>query len=91
MKPFGSRGKPGDKKKKKSRAKRAEAPKFCRFEKDGTFEVDYRDLNILSRYVSAQGKITSRKRNGCTAFYQRQLNLAVKRARILALLPFVGE
>jgi small subunit ribosomal protein S18 len=87
------RGKLGDKnnKKKKTRAKRTEAPKFCRFEKDGTFEVDYRDLNTLSRYVSAQGKITSRKRNGCTAFYQRQLNLAVKRARFIALLPFVGE
>jgi small subunit ribosomal protein S18 len=85
------RGKFGDKKKKKSRAKRAEAPKFCRFEKDGIFEVDYRDISTLGRYVSAQGKITSRKRNGCTAFYQRQLNLAVKRARFLALLPYVGE
>jgi small subunit ribosomal protein S18 len=85
------RGKFGDKKRKKSRAKRAEAPKFCRFEKDGVFEVDYRDISTLGRYVSAQGKITSRKRNGCTAFYQRQLNLAVKRARFLALLPYVGE
>ena len=85
------RGKFGDKNRKKSRAKRAEAPKFCRFEKDGIFEVDYRDISTLGRYVSAQGKITSRKRNGCTAFYQRQLNLAVKRARFLALLPYVGE
>lgn len=85
------RGKFGDKKKKKARAKRAEAPKFCRFEKDGIFEVDYRDIGTLGRYVSAQGKITSRKRNGCTAFYQRQLNIAVKRARFLALLPYVGE
>lgn len=85
------RGKFGDKKRKKSRAKRAEAPKFCRFEKDGIFEVDYRDISTLGRYVSAQGKITSRKRNGCMAFYQRQLNLAVKRARFLALLPYVGE
>ena len=55
------------------------------------YSIDYRDLGILGRYVSAQGKITSRKRNGCTAFYQRQLNLAVKRARFLALLPYVGE
>jgi small subunit ribosomal protein S18 len=85
------KGKFGDKKRKKARAKRAEAPKFCRFEKDGIFEVDYRDVNTLGRYVSAQGKITSRKRNGCTAFYQRQLNTAVKRARFLALLPYVGE
>ena len=91
MKPFGSRGKPGDKKKKKSRAKRAEAPKFCRFEKDGVFEVDYRDVSTLGRYVSAQGKVNPRKRNGTTAFYQRQLTVAIKRARFLALLPYVGE
>jgi small subunit ribosomal protein S18 len=86
------RGKPGDnKKRKKARAKRAEAPKFCRFERDGVFEVDYRDVSVISRYISAQGKITSRKRNGCTAFYQRQLTQAIKRARFLALLPYVGE
>ena len=91
MKPTAPRGKLGDKKRKKTRAKRTEAPKFCRFEKDGVFEVDYRDIGIIGRYVSAQGKITPRKRNGCTAFYQRQLNLAVKRARFLALLPYVGE
>jgi small subunit ribosomal protein S18 len=41
--------------------------------------------------VSSQGKITGRKRNGNTAFYQRQLTNAVKRARFLALLPFIGE
>jgi small subunit ribosomal protein S18 len=91
MKPFSPRGKFGDKKGKKKRAKRTEAPKSCRFEKDGTFEIDYRDVSTLGRLVSSQGKITSRKRNGNTAFYQRQLTNAVKRARFLALLPFVGE
>ncbi len=79
------------KRKKKARAKRTEAPKFCRFEKDGTFEVDYRDIGTLHRYVSAQGKINPRKRNGTTAFYQRQVTTAIKRARYLALLPYVGE
>lgn len=78
-------------KKRTKRAKRVEAPKACRFEKDGTFEVDYRDISILSRMVSSQGKIAPRKRNGTSAFYQRQLQLAVKRARFLALLPYVGE
>ncbi len=84
-------GKFGRKPKRVKRAKRVEAPKSCRFEKDGTFEVDYRDLDILRRYVSSQGKIAARKRNGTTAFYQRQVQLAVKRARFLALLPYVGE
>ena len=78
-------------KKRVKRAKRVEAPKACRFEKEGTFEVDYRDISTLSRYVSSQGKIAPRKRNGTTAFYQRQVTLAVKRARYLALLPYVGE
>lgn len=79
------------KKRKKARAKRTEAPKFCRFEKEGTFEVDYRDIAILGRYVSAQGKVNARKRNGSTAFYQRQVTTAIKRARFLALLPYIGE
>lgn len=79
------------KKRKKARAKRQEAPKFCRFERDGVFEVDYRDIGILGRYVSAQGKINARKRNGSTAFYQRQVTTAIKRARYLALLPYLGE
>jgi small subunit ribosomal protein S18 len=79
------------KKRKKARAKRTEAPKFCRFEKEGTFEVDYRDIPVLQRYVSAQGKINPRKRNGSTAFYQRQVTTAIKRARFLALLPYIGE
>jgi small subunit ribosomal protein S18 len=91
MKPFGPKGKFGDKKRKKNRAKRTEAPKSCRFEKDDIFEIDYRDISSLSRLVSSQGKITGRKRNGNTAFYQRQLTNAVKRARFLALLPFIGE
>ena len=48
-------------------------------------------MGILGRYVTPQGKIHSRKRSGVTAFYQRQLAIAVKRARFLALLPYVGE
>lgn len=78
-------------KKRPKRAKRVEAPKPCRFEKEGTFQIDYRDIAVLSRYVSSQGKLSSGKRNGNTAYYQRQLATAVRRARYLALLPFVGE
>ena len=77
-------------KKRPKRAKRVEAPKPCRFEKDGVHEIDYRDTATLTRFVSSQGKRSSGKRNGNTAFYQRQLATAVKRARYLALLPYVG-
>ena len=90
---FGPAGKKNKKdfKKRPKRAKRVEAPKPCRFEKEGTFQIDYRDTSTLNRYVSSQGKLSSGKRNGNTAFYQRQTALAVKRARYLALLPYVGE
>ena len=92
MKPsmFGAKGAKG-KFVRKKRAKRVEAPKPCRFTKEKLFEVDYRDQNTLSRLVSSQGKIQSKKRNGISSFYQRQVQLAVKRARFLALLPFLGE
>lgn len=83
--------KKGKFKKRPKRAKRVEVPKPCRFEKDGIFEIDYRDIATVNRYVSSQGKMSSGKRNGNTAFYQRQLAIAVKRARYLALLPYVGE
>ncbi len=92
MKPgfFGAKGAKG-KFVRKKRQKRIEAPKPCRFTKEQLFEIDYRDLSTLGRLVSSQGKIQSRKRNSVSSFYQRQVQLAVKRARFLALLPYVGE
>ena len=79
------------KRKKKSRVRRTEAPKPCRFTKDKIFEIDYRDINTLGRFVSAQGKIQPRSKNNVNSKYQRQLKTAIKRARFLALLPYVGE
>jgi len=79
------------KKAKKKRLKRQEVKRPCRFTKDEIFEIDYRDIDVLRRYVSAQGKINPRKRNNVSAFYQRQLKTAIERARFLALLPYVGE
>jgi small subunit ribosomal protein S18 len=87
FKPGAGKGRP---KKRTKRVKRVEVPKPCRFEKDGTFEIDYRDIQTLGRYVSSQGKMSSAKRNGNSAFFQRQLALTVKRARFIGLLPYVG-
>ncbi len=81
----------GKRNKKNSRARRPEAPKPCRFTKDDVYEIDYRDINTLSRFVSAQGKIQPRSKNNIASKYQRQLKVAIKRARFLALLPYVGE
>ena len=63
----------------------------CRFMKDGKCFVDYKDTRMLAKLVTPQGKLFSRKRSGACAYCQRRIQMAVKRARILAFLPFVGR
>jgi small subunit ribosomal protein S18 len=63
----------------------------CRFMKEGKCLVDYKDTRTLSKLVTPQGKLFSRKRSGACAYCQRRIQIAVKRARLLALLPFVGR
>jgi small subunit ribosomal protein S18 len=63
----------------------------CRFTESGTIYIDYKDEKMLQRYVTEQGKVIPRRITGTTARYQRQLVLAIKRARHLALLPFVSD
>jgi small subunit ribosomal protein S18 len=53
--------------------------------------IDYKDLNTLRRFISDRGKTRSRRVTGLSRRHQQQLALAVKRARELALLPYVGE
>lgn len=53
--------------------------------------LDYKNIDFLARYVSAQGKIVSRKRSGFSGQNQRKLAIAIKRARFLGLLAFVGR
>ncbi|MBT5489349.1 MAG: 30S ribosomal protein S18 [Halieaceae bacterium] len=62
--------------------------KFCRFTAEGVKEIDYKDLDTLTQYVSETGKIVPSRITGTKAKYQRQLATAVKRARYLALLPY---
>jgi small subunit ribosomal protein S18 len=62
----------------------------CRFCRDKIVEVDYKDLQALSKLLSNRGKIFSRKRSGNCAQHQRSAQRAIKRARFMALLPFVG-
>lgn len=65
--------------------------KICRFTEAGVKYIDYKDVKTLQRYVSEQGKIIPKRVTGTSAKYQRQLAKAIKRARILALLPFVSD
>ena len=53
--------------------------------------VDYKDLELLSKLVSRQGKIIGRRKTGCTAASQHAVSAAIKRARYMALLPYVAD
>ncbi len=65
--------------------------KSCFFCKSKVDEVDYKNVNELRRYVSEKGKIRNRRISGACRRHQRQVAVAVKRARELALLPYVGD
>ncbi|MGQ9545633.1 MAG: 30S ribosomal protein S18 [Dehalococcoidia bacterium] len=65
----------------------ATKPAVCPFCK-GSIKIDYKDVSLLSRYISGQGKIMSRRRNKTCAKHQRRLARAIKRARYLAMLPY---
>mgnify|MGYP001404370988 CR=1 FL=1 len=65
--------------------------KVCRFCVDKIDTIDYKDSAKLSRYISDRGKIEPRRRTGTCARHQRALAEAIKRARFIALLPYVAE
>ncbi len=62
--------------------------KFCRFTAEGIKEVDYKDIGILKEFINENGKIIPARITGTKARYQRQLGVAIKRARFLALLHY---
>jgi small subunit ribosomal protein S18 len=81
-------------------SKRKAKPKIKAKKKDPIFidgvrprpmYVDYKDLDLLGKMVNRQGKLLSRRKSGCTAASQHAVTLAVKRARFMALLPYVAE
>ena len=65
--------------------------KVCYFTKNKIDYIDYKDVELLKRFVSANGKIIPRRVTGTRAKYQRMLATAIKRARQMALLPYVSE
>ncbi len=62
--------------------------KFCRFTAEGIKQVDYKDINILKDFINENGRIIPARITGTKARFQRQLSIAVKRARFLSLLPY---
>lgn len=65
--------------------------KVCVFCTDKNQVIDYKDVNLLRKYISERGKILPRRITGTCAKHQRELTVAVKRARQLALIPYVTD
>ena len=65
--------------------------KFCRFTAEKIQDVDYKQVDLLKDFITENGKIIPARITGTKAHYQRQLAVAVKRARFLALLPYTDQ
>ncbi|TDI77562.1 MAG: 30S ribosomal protein S18 [Betaproteobacteria bacterium] len=87
---FISRRKNGKDKEKDKNANRPlfKRRKFCRFTAEGIKAVDYKDVVLLKGFINENGKIIPARITGTKSHYQRQLGVAVERARFLALLPY---
>jgi small subunit ribosomal protein S18 len=87
-----SRGGPGgrSRSKRRKRKQRFREQAKCRFCREKVEEVDYKDVSALGKLTTQQGKMFSRKRSGNCAKHQRSCKRAIKRARFLALMPYVG-
>jgi small subunit ribosomal protein S18 len=66
-------------------------PRECQFCTDKEVVIDYKNISLLQRFITDEGKIRPRRQTGTCAKHQRQVARAIKRARHLALLPFAGE
>ncbi|MFP4469092.1 MAG: 30S ribosomal protein S18 [Bacteroidales bacterium] len=65
--------------------------KYCRFKKAGIKYIDYKDADFLLKFVNEQGKILPRRITGTSTKYQKKVAQAIKRARHLALMPYVAD
>lgn len=66
-------------------------PRVCQFCTDPSSKIDYKQIDLLQRLITEEGKIRPRRQTGTCAKHQRQLAKAIKRSRHIALLPFTGE
>ncbi|NWF89959.1 MAG: 30S ribosomal protein S18 [Ignavibacteriaceae bacterium] len=71
--------------------KEIKTKKVCRFTQNNIKYIDFKDVKLLQKFISEQGKIIPKRITGTSSKYQRQLSLAIKRARHMALLPYVSE
>lgn len=81
---------PGNKPARRRKRRVYHRRKVCRFCADSSIVIDYKDSKTLKYFITERGKIIPRRITGTCATHQRSLTLAIKRARSIALLPFVG-
>jgi len=85
----GGKGKGKDGKRDKNKARPLfRRKKFCRFTVEKVKQIDYKDIDVLKDFINENGRIIPARITGTKAHYQRQLGVAIKRARFLALLPY---
>jgi small subunit ribosomal protein S18 len=65
--------------------------KFCRFCQRNIRDIDYKNVDILKKYVPERGKIAPRRVTGTCSYHQRKLATAIKRARLMAMLPYLED
>ena len=65
--------------------------KYCRFKKSGIKYIDYKDPEFLKKFLNEQGKILPRRITGTSNKYQKKVSQAIKRARHIALMPYVAD
>lgn len=65
--------------------------RICRFCENGDVYIDYKDEKLLTRFITEDGKIIPRRVSGTCAHHQRMLTTAIKRARIIAIIPFISN
>ncbi|RKD68100.1 MULTISPECIES: 30S ribosomal protein S18 [Sinobaca] len=71
--------------------RRGKRRKVCYFTVNKIEKIDYKDVNLLNKFISERGKILPRRVTGTSARYQRMLTRAIKRSRHVALIPYVRE
>lgn len=81
----------GKKKSRRRTRSKKKDPVFVDGQRPRPMYVDYKDLELLSKVISRHGRIVGRRKSGCSAASQHAISSAIKRARYLALLPYVGD
>ncbi len=89
--PAAAESAPAPQKEGKKFVKRIPRKKVCAFCQNKVESIDYKDVNLLKKYITEGGKILPRRMTGTCAKHQRVLAKAIKRARLVDLLPFKGE